>query len=768
MAPSAPTREIGHSRLQTLSLPGWETLGGDAEHVPTLAWPASVNTYHRMRADPQIASLLDAVFLPVRRRKWVIDPAGARDEVVEQIASDLAIPLRGEQEPPSRNRKRFSHDDHLRHALLALVYGHMFFEQVGTVQEEGPAYWRLRKLSPRMPQTISRIVVAKDGGLEAIEQHGTSFIKPDQIPVGALAAYVWNREGANWAGRSMLREVYQPWLLKDRLSRIDTLKNERFGIGIPTATAPPGARQQDLAEYAALASNATAGERSGVGLPNGATVGVEGFRGALPDTLGSIRYWDEQMARRFLAMFMQLGQTQTGSRALGDTFVDVWTLMLDAICTWYATITNEHVIEDQVDWNWGEDEPAPRITWEVDESQPATVDELVRLIDAGLITVDRELEDWIRAQKALPALPEQNPDAGPVEVQASVAELGALIQKVYLGVGKVLTVPEARAILNRAGADLDLPGPDLAVEDTAPEPEPAAAGEQIETPPEPRGDGFAPLSTGRQVDRVEAAAQTVTRDEVGHRSPFDHEVRAATDFGKVQQVWTEATEDIVADWKAIRSQQIEALVAQAVAAVEAGTPVALASLQAPVLGAELIEDRMMKLAQQAATAARAEAAAQGVTIAAIDGDALRPIIANRAQATAVLLARGLGDSAATNAFQRYGTTADVAAVEAGLREHLEGLSDAYLNDQLGGALTQAQNTARRAVFASGPRATIYASELLDGNTCTNCAQVDGTRFDSLQAAESIYPTGGHQDCLGGPRCRGTLVAVYGDEADVTA
>src|SRR5215218_2202444 len=51
-----------------------------------------------MRTDAQIASLLLAFTLPIRRFGWFIDPNGARDKVVEHVASDLNLPIEG-QEP---------------------------------------------------------------------------------------------------------------------------------------------------------------------------------------------------------------------------------------------------------------------------------------------------------------------------------------------------------------------------------------------------------------------------------------------------------------------------------------------------------------------------------------------------------------------------------------------------------------------------------------------------------------------------------------------
>lgn len=399
MADAPAPGEIG------VVLPSWSTLGGGYDEVAALAWPNGINIFHKMRADSQIDALIKATSLPVLRMHWAIDPNGARDEVVQVIAEDLGLPIVG-AEDELRGRRRFNHQEHLRHALLALWYGHMFMEIVGIVDDD--LTWRLRKLAPRMPQTISKIHVAKDGGLEGITQHG--YRPPQtrrallmnaapQIPVDRLVAYSWDREGGNWAGRSMLRPLYRDWLLKDRALRVDAIKNERFGAGIPTGKAPPGG---DPTEYQRMAAAIRASETGGAGLPDGASIGVEGVRGSLPDVMASIRYYDESMARSFLAMFMQLGQTQTGSRALGETFTDFFEMATESVANWYATITNEHVIEDIVDWNWGPDENAPLLTWARPERDSLAIDELVRLIDAGILVVDDAVNAWVRQRYDLP------------------------------------------------------------------------------------------------------------------------------------------------------------------------------------------------------------------------------------------------------------------------------------------------------------------------------------------------------------------------------
>lgn len=63
---------------------------------------------------------------------------------------------------------------------------------------------------------------------------------------------------------------------------------------------------------------------------------------------------------------------------------------------------------------------------------------------------------------------------------------------------------------------------------------------------------------------------------------------------------------------------------------------------------------------------------------------------------------------------------------------------------------------------------VYASELLDRNTCGPCATVDGRTYESLEAGLVDYPgAGGYVGCDGGARCRGTLVLVHKTEARPT-
>ena len=452
--------EIGY---QMQWLPGWGSFAADEHEAnPSLRWPRSVGVYDKMRReDAQVGSVLRAVTFPIRRTTWMIDPAGARDEVVDLIADSFGLPVKGRPiEAPLRARDKFDFDEHLRLALLELVFGHSIFEQVYRADDDGRV--RLRKLAWRPPRTISKWDVAADGGLVAVEQYASAATPGVTIPVDRLVVYVNEREGANWIGTSLLRTAYKNYLLKDRMLRAQALTVERNGLGIPTyegAPLPKGGEGMTPAqiqewqevqrdEGLKLTRETRAGEKAGLSIPNGAKVGLMGVTGKLPDTDGPIRYHDEQIARAVLAHFLNLG-TETGSWALGSTFADFFVGSLNAVALHIANTCQRHVVEDLVDANWGPNEPAPRlVAATIGEEQPATAEAIKSLIDCGAIRTDRSLEEYLRQRYKLPVKDYPAPIPYREEVNALAREGGPtsedvrLIQQVYQDRGINLTAWE--------------------------------------------------------------------------------------------------------------------------------------------------------------------------------------------------------------------------------------------------------------------------------------------------------------------------------------
>lgn len=709
-----PVGEIGAPA--NIGLMSWGSifLGDEVEITPDWQWPISIATVNTMLNDSQVEGLLAGTTLPIRRYNWMIDANGCDPTMVEKLAADLNLPIKGK---PTAQRKRgkgrFSHDRHLFHALRALAFGHYFMEEVAAVGDDGLAH--LLKLAPRPPQTIAEIAVEGDGSLRYIKQNvnvqassGGSYATPE-IPASKLIAYVWEQEGANWYGRSMLRACYKNWLIKDRLLRVDALKHERNGMGIPIAEGAPGYGRKELAALASLAQSYKAGDSSGGAIPNGTKLTLQGVQGTLPDTIASIRFHNEEMARRFMMMFMQLGESVHGNRALGEAFIDVFQLNQDTIAEWYRDTTTEHVIEDWWSWNVDpESDTTPFLTFERSDALRDAVTDLAALINSGAIQVDDEIEDAVREAYNLP----------------------------------LRTSPRQT-------------GPPPGQEPTEPtEPNPNES-----SPSEP------PSAKAKRQQRTAGAAGGATSPATLplpsrplRRQPADYEVRAQVDFASMDVQWQTALDKLFRDWQnEVTAAQIEHLTS---AISKSDNLETLASLEAPALGSAILSAAMREMYDEGVRQAITEAKAQGHEIAEPKAEDYTANFDARAKAVDEVNARTLGNMAGARAMRLSGGTLDREEVADGTREYLTGLRFAMLRDRLGGALTAAMNTGRRAVMAEGPVAQYYSSELLDNNTCVPCTGVDGTQYNSLADSERDYPGGGYVDCLGGDRCRGTVVAVY--------
>jgi hypothetical protein len=107
-------------------------------------------------------------------------------------------------------------------------------------------------------------------------------------------------------------------------------------------------------------------------------------------------------------------------------------------------------------------------------------------------------------------------------------------------------------------------------------------------------------------------------------------------------------------------------------------------LEAPILGEELLGDAMFSMAEEAGGHAVAEAAAQGVDLDPFDSELVADEVALPASAQATVMARSISQTASQKAITLAGSGLTFEEVASRLREHLDGLSDSYLEDQLGG------------------------------------------------------------------------------------
>jgi 2'-5' RNA ligase len=259
------------------------------------------------------------------------------------------------------------------------------------------------------------------------------------------------------------------------------------------------------------------------------------------------------------------------------------------------------------------------------------------------------------------------------------------------------------------------------------------------------------------------------------RQPTELETRSRVDFAAMDKAWHEAVDATVEAWAEIQTVQREQITAAVQGAAEADDLDRLDTLTVDSDdGARLLIARMIAYAREAGEAQQAEAEAQGVTIPewslddeALTAAAIRDRLRQIGRTAARVLGVGLVQSAVRQAMRVWGS-GSASQVAAQVDEHLASLTGAAVEEQVGAAMTAAQNEGRMAVLAVAPPAEYLASEALDRNSCKPCRDIDGTRYTTLPDARTAYPTGGYTGCLGGARCRGTLVTVWPQADDQAA
>lgn len=372
-----------------------------------LRFPQSASIFAKMvREDSQVRSVISAITLPIVRASWWLDPNGADPEVVQHVASDLRLDVLGENKTINQQRLStgISWTAHLQQALRALQFGHMFFEQVYRVGDDGKEH--LHKLAPRWPGTITKINVDTDGGLRSVVQSGTGISGKREIPVSSLVAYAYEDMGGSWIGESVLRPAYKHWQTRDRLMRLEYDILERNGMGVPIYTGSEFAdnKDKDLQFGNEMAQGLRSGSASGGSIPFGSKLNILGVDGQLVSPREAIRYHESMIAKTVLAHFLNL-ESKGGSYALADVQSSFFVQSLQTTADWISTVANQHVVEDLVDVAYpGYEGNIPKIICDpIASKKELSATDLATLKREGLIFGDSVLEEHLRRVYNMPA-----------------------------------------------------------------------------------------------------------------------------------------------------------------------------------------------------------------------------------------------------------------------------------------------------------------------------------------------------------------------------
>jgi hypothetical protein len=269
---------------------------------------------------------------------------------------------------------------------------------------------------------------------------------------------------------------------------------------------------------------------------------------------------------------------------------------------------------------------------------------------------------------------------------------------------------------------------------------------------------------------AQPVARTAGRQRLGPDWPYRRqlttvEARAGLDPVSIDDEVARIMGDLMQAWPKVARAWRAQLQQQITDALQAGDPSALTALAVDATDAgDELHAAMLDAAAIGVTSAVEEAGSQGIRLA--DQAPPADTLERNARALAGIMALSYAGTAAREAFRLWDTRRDAADVAADVTGHLAGLSDTTLRDTFNGAVNGGVNGGRQSAMATAEvPVRFYASEVRDSNTCDACVDIDGHEFASQDEADASYPTGGYIDCLGRYRCRGIVVAVYGDDQE---
>lgn len=361
------------------------------------------------RTDPDIRRSVAMVCNPIIGGTWSVEPYGGDEatpkdkevaEFVEWALFDVMRPKLGR---------------HLAEALPVVIRsGFAPFEQVWAADDyNGRAVLVPRTLGLRLPRTIGQVRQDDAGEITEIVQWPPTGAQVT-IPAVDLVYYRIGGEGDNWEGTSLLRPVYKPWFLKDKIERLDAIAIERESTGVPIAYPPSGATDPQRDEVEAALANLRTNEQGYIVSPGPHAQFSEKGQGWVFDILSSkaneqrsaaasLEYHSSKIAAGFIAEFMRLGQAQTGARATADVQQDPFLAGVEAIAGEFEDTLNEQLVSRLVALNYEVDEP-PKLSMSlVDSTSLEQLSSYVgSLVDKGVLQVDPDLEDYLRERADLP------------------------------------------------------------------------------------------------------------------------------------------------------------------------------------------------------------------------------------------------------------------------------------------------------------------------------------------------------------------------------
>lgn len=289
--------------------------------------------------------------------------------------------------------------------------------------DDGRIGWR--KWAIRGQNSLLNWRMDDNDGLQGMIQM-TGFGVQQVIPIEKALLFRTSSLKGNPEGRPLIRSAYRPWFYKKRIEELEAIGIERDLAGLPVAFADPqyfmpNASEGDkalMAELTRMVSTVKRNQAEGLVFPvayddrGNKTIDFQllssgGSRQF--DMDATIARYNQQIAMSMLADFIMLGHENVGSQSLGVSKMDLWMMAVEAVAESIAEVVNSHAIPRLLALNGMSTENTPELVFgAVDNVNLAELATFIKAMsDAGAITMDAPLEDYLRDVADLPPVDEE-------------------------------------------------------------------------------------------------------------------------------------------------------------------------------------------------------------------------------------------------------------------------------------------------------------------------------------------------------------------------
>lgn len=363
--------------------------------------------YHQLANDPHTLGALRSITLPLVNADWEIQAASddARDVEIAEFVSANLLRKGGEMFGPEYYLQTPWKAVRLREILDMLESGFSMFAKSTKIVNGKRIYDRIQWLEPSSVDPLRGWHLDGEDNLEYVErtysdaQDRYRFYEPLQAE--QIMLYVWELKGARFEGIPLTRAMYGAWTRKEFKLKMSAILAQKLGAPVPYGFWPRGFPADAIPAFKQFVESL-----------RGTAAAEAYFAGPMGDDNKPPEFGyagaDHNVDRGFSEIIDQenreighaggnssanLGETETGSRALGESKGMVEMVMVEAVAELiceietHGTANLPGTIQELVDWNYSNVREYPRLA--VNKINPFAIasnwEQLVNAWTAGIV-----------------------------------------------------------------------------------------------------------------------------------------------------------------------------------------------------------------------------------------------------------------------------------------------------------------------------------------------------------------------------------------------